>query len=71
MVDTAIIAGSDEMALGAKESLPQHGRVVPCDVSLIGFQYRSGSFYCESTDVRLCRWKGGGPPASQGRYQAK
>jgi DNA-binding LacI/PurR family transcriptional regulator len=37
---TAIIAGSDEMALGAKESLLQHGRVVPRDVSLIGFQYQ-------------------------------
>jgi DNA-binding LacI/PurR family transcriptional regulator len=37
---TAIIAGSEEMALGAKESLLQHGRQVPRDVSLIGFQHK-------------------------------
>jgi DNA-binding LacI/PurR family transcriptional regulator len=37
---TAIIAGSDEMALGAKESLLQHGLLVPRDVSLIGFQHQ-------------------------------
>jgi DNA-binding LacI/PurR family transcriptional regulator len=37
---TAIIAGSDEMALGAKEALLQHGRLVPRDVSLIGFQHQ-------------------------------
>jgi DNA-binding LacI/PurR family transcriptional regulator len=37
---TAIIAGSDEMALGAKESLLQHGLLVPRDISLIGFQHQ-------------------------------
>ncbi len=37
---TAILAGSDEIALGAKEGLMQHGLTVPRDVSVIGFQHQ-------------------------------
>jgi DNA-binding LacI/PurR family transcriptional regulator len=37
---TAVLAGSDEIALGAKEGLVQHGLAVPRDVSVIGFQHQ-------------------------------
>ena len=36
---TAILAGSDDLAFGAREALRQHGRDVPRDVSLIGFEH--------------------------------
>ncbi len=35
---TAIVAGSDELAFGAREALRQNGRSIPHDVSLIGFE---------------------------------
>lgn len=38
---TALLCGSEELALGAREALRQHGRDVPSDVSLIGFQHQS------------------------------
>ncbi len=41
---TAILAGSDEIALGAKEGLVQHGLAVPRDVSVIGFQHQIETF---------------------------
>jgi LacI family transcriptional regulator len=37
---TAVLCGSEELAAGAKEALRQHGRDVPRDVSLIGFDHR-------------------------------
>lgn len=37
---TALLAGSDEIALGAKEGLVQHGLAVPRDVSVIAFQHQ-------------------------------
>lgn len=39
---TAILAGSDELAFGAREGLRQHHRDVPKDVSLIGFEHQVG-----------------------------
>lgn len=36
---TAILAASDELALGAREGLRQHRKDVPKDVSLIGFEH--------------------------------
>lgn len=39
---TAILAGSDELAFGAREALRQHRREVPRDVSLIGFEQQVG-----------------------------
>lgn len=39
---TAIVAGSDELAFGAREGLRQHRREVPKDVSLIGFEHERG-----------------------------
>jgi DNA-binding LacI/PurR family transcriptional regulator len=39
---TAILAASDELAFGAREGLRQHRREVPKDVSLVGFEHRSG-----------------------------
>lgn len=39
---TAILAASDELAVGAREGLRQHRRDVPKDVSLIGFEYQIG-----------------------------
>ncbi len=39
---TAILAGSDEIAFGAREGLRQHRREVPKDVSLIGFEHEPG-----------------------------
>ena len=36
---TAILAGSDQLAFGAREGLHQHRREVPKDVSLIGFEH--------------------------------
>lgn len=39
---TAILAGSDELAFGAREGLRQHRREVPKDVSLIGFEHQPG-----------------------------
>lgn len=39
---TAILAGSDELAFGAREGLRQHRRDVPKDVSLIGFEHQVG-----------------------------
>ena len=39
---TAIVAGSDELAFGAREALRQHRREVPKDVSLIGFEQQVG-----------------------------
>ncbi len=41
---SAILAGSDEIALGAKEGLVQHGLTVPRDVSVIGFQHQIETF---------------------------
>ncbi len=38
---TAILAASDELAVGAREGLRQHRREVPKDVSLIGFENES------------------------------
>jgi len=37
---TAMLCGSEELALGAREALHQHGRDVPRDVSLIGFEHK-------------------------------
>jgi LacI family transcriptional regulator len=37
---TAMLCGSEELALGAREALRQHGRDVPRDVSLIGFEHK-------------------------------
>jgi LacI family transcriptional regulator len=37
---TALLCGSEELALGAREALRQHGRDVPRDVSLIGFEHQ-------------------------------
>jgi LacI family transcriptional regulator len=37
---TAILAASDELALGAREGLRQQRREVPKDVSVVGFEYR-------------------------------
>lgn len=39
---TAILAGSDELAFGAREGLRQHRLEVPKDVSLIGFEHQVG-----------------------------
>ncbi|MCU1292598.1 MAG: LacI family transcriptional regulator [Bryobacterales bacterium] len=39
---TAILAGSDELAYGAREGLRQHRREVPKDVSLVGFENERG-----------------------------
>lgn len=39
---TAILAGSDELAFGAREGLRQHRLEVPKDVSLIGFEHQLG-----------------------------
>jgi DNA-binding LacI/PurR family transcriptional regulator len=39
---TAIVAASEELAYGVKEGLRQHGRDVPRDVSLIGFDHETG-----------------------------
>jgi len=41
---TAILAGSDEIAPGAKEGLMQHGLTVPRDVSVICFQHQIETF---------------------------
>jgi len=38
---TALIAASDELAVGAIEALRQHGREVPRDVSVIGFAHQA------------------------------
>jgi DNA-binding LacI/PurR family transcriptional regulator len=35
-----MLCGSEELALGAREALRQHGRDVPRDVSLIGFEHK-------------------------------
>ncbi len=40
---TAIFAGTDDVAKGAWEALRQHGKEVPLDVSLIGFDDQYGS----------------------------
>jgi LacI family transcriptional regulator len=37
---TALLCGSEELALGAREALRQHGRDVPRNVSLIGFEHK-------------------------------
>jgi DNA-binding LacI/PurR family transcriptional regulator len=37
---TALLCGSEELALGAREALRQHARDVPRDVSLIGFEHQ-------------------------------
>jgi len=37
---TAMLCGSVELALGAREALHQHGRDVPRDVSSIGFEHK-------------------------------
>lgn len=39
---TAILAGSDDLAYGAREGLRLHRREVPKDVSLIGFEHQIG-----------------------------
>lgn len=39
---TAILAASDQLAFGARESLRLHRREVPKDVSLIGFEHEPG-----------------------------
>jgi DNA-binding LacI/PurR family transcriptional regulator len=39
---TALVAGSEDLAAGAREGLWQHRREVPRDVSLIGFEHGSG-----------------------------
>jgi DNA-binding LacI/PurR family transcriptional regulator len=39
---TAIVAGSDELAFGAREGLRLHRREAPKDVSLIGFEHQIG-----------------------------
>ncbi len=38
---TAILADSEELAYGSKEGLRQHGRDVPRDVSIIGFDHQT------------------------------
>jgi DNA-binding LacI/PurR family transcriptional regulator len=53
---TAILAASDGLALGARESLRQRRREVPKDVSVIGFEYRidrsrSSNFTSVSVDM--------------------
>jgi DNA-binding LacI/PurR family transcriptional regulator len=39
---TAILAGSDELAFGAREGVRLHRRDVPKDISLIGFEHQPG-----------------------------
>jgi LacI family transcriptional regulator len=51
---TAVLAGSDELAYGAIEALRQHGRDVPRDASVIGFDHvgdRSRSIHLTSVVV--------------------
>ncbi len=41
---TAVLAGSDEMAYGVREGFRQHGREIPRNASLIGFEHhRTGA----------------------------
>lgn len=39
---SALLCGSEELALGAREALRQHGRDVPRHASVIGFQHQIG-----------------------------
>lgn len=57
---TAMLCGSEEPTLGAREALHQHGRDVPRDVSLIGLEQKLtlSRFKC---DVRLDRYSRGRP----------
>jgi DNA-binding LacI/PurR family transcriptional regulator len=51
---TAVLAGSDELAYGAIEALRQHGRDVPRDASVIGFDHlgdRSRSIHLTSVVI--------------------
>jgi DNA-binding LacI/PurR family transcriptional regulator len=49
---TAVLAGSDEMAYGVREGFRQHGREVPRNASLIGFEHhRSGARQPNLTSV--------------------
>ena len=50
---SAIIGGSDEIAYGARETLRQHGKDVPRDVSLIGFEQSSGARAAHLTSVQV------------------
>ncbi len=50
---TAILAASDEIALGAREGLLQHGKTVPRDVSIIGFQHQVET-YSASPFTSVC-----------------
>ncbi len=50
---SAVMAGSDEIAHGAKDALRQHGKDVPRDVSLIGFEQSSGARAAHLTSVQV------------------
>jgi DNA-binding LacI/PurR family transcriptional regulator len=51
---TAVLAGSDEMAYGVREGFRQHGREIPRNASLIGFEHhRSGARQPNLTSVCL------------------
>ena len=50
---TAILAASDDLALGAREGLRQRRLEVPKDVSVIGFEYRINRS-CGSNFTSVC-----------------
>lgn len=50
---TAILAASDDIAHGAREALRQHGKDVPRDVSLIGFEQSGSARATHLTSVQV------------------
>ena len=50
---SAVVAGSDDIAHGARDALRQHGKDVPRDVSLIGFEQSGGARAAHLTCIQV------------------